>query len=158
MVVFRYEWAMTAFNRGEDCRFEAVADWWPKFTHRFVPAEEMWRLDGSTILAPDQRAQAMFADILAARDALAGHVAESIGSSVPTNTSQYPELIDPTKSLSLRMAAFGDMAEQRSSVGKPFRPTIWSQELDAWQPLVEEWRLRGPHSSGGVWDSEDAGI
>ena len=155
-VVTRNQEALAAIERGEDdhCPFEVLSDWWPKFVHRFIPAEEIWQRDGTMILREDQLAQTMFGEIIAARDALADRIDEA--RSNPTSAPLYPELFNPTEALDAKLTAFHEMAWRRSgSVGrmKWLRGSVWAQESKAWQVPEAKWRVSGPHSPGYGWNS-----
>jgi hypothetical protein len=154
-VVDRNRESWEALQRGEQYRpFEELADWWPKFVHRFIPAEEVWQRDSSTILREDQEAQAMFEEIIAARDALADCIEEA--RSNPTSAPLYPELFEPTEVLDAKLTAFYEMAGRRSGgVGrmKWWRGSVWAQERKAWQAPEAEWRASGSHSPGYGWNS-----
>lgn len=148
-VTWEYKRAATALQQNEDSpAFEPMSDWWPKFVHRFIPSEEMWRHDASTILRSDRQAQEMFQEILAARDALAECLAEAMRST--KIAPLYPGLIDRMEALEAKMDAFRGVAQRRGDVRRrwfPWRGSVYAQEMTAWwgKP-ADDWRRRGPHT------------
>ena len=121
--------AWEALQLGQECPSEELADWWPKFVHRFRPAEKLWQRDGPTILRRDWQAQHMFGDVLIARDYLAERIAET-RQSTTANAPLYPELFGPTKALDVLMIEFYRVAAATTNVGrmKWWRGSVWAQE------------------------------
>ena len=154
-VVDRNRESWEAMQRGEEYRpLEELADWWPKFVHRFRPAEKLWQRDGPTILRRDWQAQHMFGDVLIARDYLAERIAET-RQSTTANAPLYPELFGPTKALDVLMIEFYRVAAATTNVGrmKWWRGSVWAQERKAWAREEPAWYASGPQSPGGGWNS-----
>ena len=139
---------------------------WPKFVHRFTPAEEMWQREGSTTLRDDQEAQTTFGEVLAARDALAEAI--DAATRTPTSAPPYPELFDPITTLDVKITAFREMTTRRCLAGvkrrwKWGRPRggclrALEQDMETWDS--NEWRGAGAGrgSTGVAWCDPSRGL
>lgn len=150
--------------------YEPVEEWWPKFVHRFKPAEQVWQLEGSAILQADEGGRE-FGAVLAARDELAEQVVDAwslvSGETGPWPAAKwaalarqrarapqpattltapvFPELLDPTTVLEERIDAFYETARERTCrVGKKWlrQRSVWAQENAAWDSHA--WNRSGP--------------
>ena len=178
MVVDRNRQALAGLEQGVERPYERVGEWWPKFVHRFKPAEQVWRLEGSAILQADEGGRE-FGAVLAARDELADQVvdawsmvsgeeagpwpaakwaalarqrARAAQPATMMTAPVFPELFESTTVLEERMDAFYESARERTCrVGKKRlrqRP-VWAQENAAWD--AHTWNRSGPQSPGYGW-------
>ena len=133
-----------AARDGQERTHESLSGWWPKFEHRFRPAEDVWRQVAQT-LAWEWRV--MFGEILEARDQVAALVDEARRSN--TDGPQHARLTERMEILYVRMDSFYHLAEQRTDTSRGrwwFRePGVWWEERQAWDSNA--WRMSGPHGA-----------
>jgi hypothetical protein len=128
---------------------EPPSSFWPKFEHRFRPAEQVWfdeALPAVVAASPDfDRAIELFDQILTARDELAEALPQD--GRTPTTRAEGQSILNPMRKLMGAIDAFTDYL----GVHKPPPPSGRKEKRAArvaWKALEKEiqvWRLAGPN-------------
>ena len=134
-------------------RLETPSSFWPKFEHRFRPAEERWVAEAlpeaERAGVHGQHVRGLFDGIVVARDRLA--IALPSDGRPPTTRAEGQAVLIPMRQLVAAMDAFMDYArdvdsdvpERRGWKAKRAERAKW----DALNTEIDRWWSQGPHEN-----------
>ena len=134
-------------------RLETPSSFWPKFEHRFRPAEETWMAEALPAAkragVHGHHAMGLFEVVLLARDRLA--VTLPSDGRTPSTRAGGQVILIPMRQLVAVMDAFmGYAGEVRSDVPEGRGRKAKRAKRAEWEALVEEtrrWEQAGPHEN-----------